>query len=189
MLAEVRRARHGYRLTLPVLLWCAAGRTPPESAPFRCCSRSSVYRMVHAYHGQRLDKLRDTAPATAAWVSPSLRRSLGALVRKVPCRSTGGAARGGVARRWPPNSRSTAGSWSRPRRGAAGCTRWAGSGSGPSWWPVTTIPGGSRSALASGPRWKPAANGRWCSLPMNSTFTSCPRSASKGCPRARPSSW
>ena len=32
MLAELRRARHGYVLALHVLLLCAAGRTPTEIA-------------------------------------------------------------------------------------------------------------------------------------------------------------
>ena len=84
MLAEVRRARHGYLLALPVLLLGAAGRTPTEIATFLCCSRSSVYRMVTAYHAQRLDALCTPPPAQAAWVSPSLRRSLVALLRKAP---------------------------------------------------------------------------------------------------------
>jgi putative transposase len=84
MLAEVRRARHGTLLTLHVLLLCAAGRTPTEIATFLFCSRSSVYRIVHAYHAQRRDMLRDTPPVKAAWLSPSLRRSVVALLRKVP---------------------------------------------------------------------------------------------------------
>ncbi len=42
MRAEVRPARHGCVLTLPVRLLCAAGRTPPESATLLCCSRTSV---------------------------------------------------------------------------------------------------------------------------------------------------
>ena len=84
MLAEVRRARHGYLLALHVLLLCAAGRRPAEIATFLFCSRSSVYRIVHAYHAQRLEELCATPPTTAAWVSPSLRRSLVAMLRKVP---------------------------------------------------------------------------------------------------------
>jgi transposase len=75
---------HGYLLTLHVLLLCAAGRTPTEIATFLFCSRSSVYRIVHAYHVQRLDTLRDTSSAKAAGLSPSLRRSLVAMLRKVP---------------------------------------------------------------------------------------------------------
>jgi hypothetical protein len=46
MLAALRRARYGYLLTLPILLLCAARRTPTAIAAFLCCSRSSVYRAV-----------------------------------------------------------------------------------------------------------------------------------------------
>src|SRR5215471_5066611 len=84
MLAEVRHARHGYLLALHVLLLCTAGRTPTEIATFLFCSRSSVYRIVRAYHAQRLKELCARPPARAAWVSPSLRRSLVAMLRKVP---------------------------------------------------------------------------------------------------------
>ena len=84
MLAEVRHARCGSRLALHVLLLCAAGRTPTEIATFLFCSRSSVYRIVNAYRAQRLDELFDTPPAKPAWLSPSLRRSLVALLTKVP---------------------------------------------------------------------------------------------------------
>src|SRR5438093_9567969 len=84
MLAELRRARYGYVLALHVLLLCAAGRTPTEIATFLFCSRSSVYRIVNAYCAQRLDALRAEPPAQASWLTPSLRRSLLALLSKVP---------------------------------------------------------------------------------------------------------
>src|SRR5215471_1608486 len=84
MLAEVRRARHGYLLALHVLLLCAAGRRPAEIATFLFCSRASVYRIVQAYHAQRLEQWCAEPPATAAWLSPSLRRSVVAMLRKVP---------------------------------------------------------------------------------------------------------
>jgi putative transposase len=84
MLAEVRRARHGYLLAWHVLLLCAAGRTPTEIATFLFCSRSSVYRIVNAYHTHRLVALGSTSPPQAAWLSPSLRRSLLALLTKMP---------------------------------------------------------------------------------------------------------
>jgi transposase len=84
MLAEVRRARHGYLLTLHVLLLCAAGRTPTEISTFLFCSRSSVYRTVNAYHARRLAELFDPPPAQAARLSPALRRSLVAVLRKAP---------------------------------------------------------------------------------------------------------
>src|SRR6266705_5137940 len=66
MLAELRRARYGYLLALHVLLLCAAGRTPTEIATVLFCSRSSVYRIVTAYHAQRLAALCDPPPAKAA---------------------------------------------------------------------------------------------------------------------------
>ena len=84
MLAEVRRARYGYVLALHVLLLCAAGRTPTEIATVLFCSRSSVYRIVTAYHTHRLDELFDEPTAQAAWLTPSLRRSLLAMLSKVP---------------------------------------------------------------------------------------------------------
>jgi putative transposase len=84
MRAELRRARYGYLLALHVLLLCAAGRTPTEIATFLFCSRSSVYRMVNAYKAQLLDALCDTPTTKASWLSPSVRRSLMALLKKVP---------------------------------------------------------------------------------------------------------
>lgn len=84
MLAEVRRARHSYLLALHVLLLCAAGRRPTEIATFLFCSRSSVYRIVNAYNARALDTLGPTPASTAVWLSPSLCRSLEALLKKVP---------------------------------------------------------------------------------------------------------
>ena len=49
MLAALRRARYGYLLALHSLLLCAAGRNPTDIAAVLFCSRSSVYRAVHAY--------------------------------------------------------------------------------------------------------------------------------------------
>jgi putative transposase len=84
MRAEWRRARYGYLLALHVLLLCAAGRTPTEIATFLFCSRSSVYRMVNAYNAHLLDALCDPPTTKASWLSPSLRRSLRAVRKKVP---------------------------------------------------------------------------------------------------------
>ncbi len=84
MLAKLRQARYGTLLAVHVLLLCAAGRTPTEIATVLFCSRSSVYRIVTAYHAQRLAALCDPPPAKAAGLSPSLRRSLLALLSKVP---------------------------------------------------------------------------------------------------------
>src|SRR2546421_4111365 len=84
MRAVLRRARYGYLLALHVLLLCAAGRTPTEITTFLFCSRSSVYRIVNAYTAQRLDTLFDNPTAKASGLAPSLRRSLVALLKKVP---------------------------------------------------------------------------------------------------------
>jgi putative transposase len=84
MLAELRRARHGHLLAFHVLLLCTAGRTPTEIATCLFCSRSSVYRIVTAYQTHALNELFTTTPTTVSWLSPSLRRSLVALLKKVP---------------------------------------------------------------------------------------------------------
>ena len=97
MLAELRRARYGYLLALHVLLLCAAGRTPTEVSAVLFCSRSSVYRSVNAYNAQELADLFGDPTAAAAKTSglpPSLRRSLGALLKKAP------ATYGGCRTRW-----------------------------------------------------------------------------------------
>ncbi len=84
MLAELRRARHGHLLAFHVLLLCTAGRTPTEIATCLFCSRSSVYRIVTAYQTHALDELFALAPAKVSWLSPSLRRSVVAVLKKVP---------------------------------------------------------------------------------------------------------
>lgn len=94
MLAELRRARYGYVLALHVLPLCAAGRTPTEIAACLFCSRSSVYRIVKAYNAHALDTLGDPPARRAVWLSPSLRRSVLALLKRVP------SAYGGCRRRW-----------------------------------------------------------------------------------------
>jgi putative transposase len=98
MLAKLRHARYGTLLAVHVLLLCAAGRTPTEIATFLFCSRSSVYRIVNAYTAHRLKALFEEPPVQAAWLSPSLRRSLLALLTKVPsvygwCRTRWSCAR------------------------------------------------------------------------------------------------
>ena len=60
MRAVLRRTRSGDLLAFHLLLLCAAGRNPTEIAAFLFCSRSSVYRIVHAYRtgslGIRVDQ-------------------------------------------------------------------------------------------------------------------------------------
>jgi putative transposase len=84
MLAEVRHARRGGLLALHVLLLCAAGRTPTEIAAFLFCSRTSVYRVVDAYHA-RLRAARCEQPLLpGGGLTPAVRRSLRALLTKAP---------------------------------------------------------------------------------------------------------
>lgn len=88
MRAELRRARYGYLLALHLLLLCAAGRTPSEVASVLFCSRSSVYRIVRAYRAGTL--IFEEASERAAQqnrlrlLTPSLKRSVGALLKTAP---------------------------------------------------------------------------------------------------------
>ena len=89
MLSQLRPARYGYLLALHVLLLCAAGRTPTEIAAFLLCSRSSVYRIVSAYRNQSLgfaftDDGLLQLPSRMACLSPSIKRSLLALLKVAP---------------------------------------------------------------------------------------------------------
>jgi transposase len=89
MLSQLRRTRYGYLLALHILLLCAAGRTPTEIAAFLFCSRSSVYRIVAAYRCQSLcfsfsQDGRLQPPIRTTCLSPSLRRSLLALLKTAP---------------------------------------------------------------------------------------------------------
>jgi transposase len=85
MLFELRRARYGYFLALHILLLCAAGYTPTQIATVLFCSRSSVYRAVKAYRAGALDDLTATASShRAGSLTPSLRRSLLALLKRTP---------------------------------------------------------------------------------------------------------
>jgi putative transposase len=85
LLFELRRARYGYWLALHILLLCAAGYTPTQIAAVLFGSRSSVYRAVNAYRAGALDALTDAeSPHRAGSLSPSLRRSLLALLKRTP---------------------------------------------------------------------------------------------------------
>ena len=86
MLAALRRTRYGDVLALHVLLLCAAKRTPSEIAACLFCSRSSVYRIVAAYHAGPLGLVRETdgtigPPIRTTVLTPSLQRSLVALLK------------------------------------------------------------------------------------------------------------
>ena len=84
MVAELRRARYGYLLALHLLLLCAAGRTPSEIAAVLFCSRSSVYRVVKAYRAGTLTLDATTAAGRVRMLTPTLQRSLLALLGTVP---------------------------------------------------------------------------------------------------------
>jgi putative transposase len=89
MLVALRRARYGYLLALHIVLLCAAGRSPTEIAAALFCSRSSVYRTVRAYHAGTLglacdDQGRLAAPVRTTVLTPSLQRSVLALLKAVP---------------------------------------------------------------------------------------------------------
>jgi transposase len=89
MLAVLRRARYGYLLALHILLWCAAGRTPTETAAVLFCSRSSVYRTVRAYREGTLGweyaiQGRLVPPVRITVLLPTLRRALLALLKAPP---------------------------------------------------------------------------------------------------------
>ena len=91
MLAEVRRARYGHLLTLPILLLCAAHRTPTEIAAVLFCSRSTVYRVVRAYRAGQWEALgagaetgRASSPGPPPVVSPALKRAVLAILNAGP---------------------------------------------------------------------------------------------------------
>lgn len=90
MRAELRRARYGYLLALHLLLLCAAGRTPSEVATVLFCSRSSVYRITRAYRAGTLTFEEATEQSTQKrrlrLLTPSLKRSVSALLKTVPRR-------------------------------------------------------------------------------------------------------
>jgi hypothetical protein len=89
MLATLRRARYGYLLALHILLLCAAGHSPTDIAAALFCSRSSVYRTVHAYQEGTLglehdDQGRLVPPVRTTVLFPTLRRSLLSLLKAPP---------------------------------------------------------------------------------------------------------
>jgi len=84
LLFELRRARYGYFLALHILLLCAAGYSPTQIAAVLFCSRSSVYRAVKAYRAGSLAALSAGQPPSVGSLTPSVRRSLLALLTKAP---------------------------------------------------------------------------------------------------------
>jgi transposase len=91
ILAEVRRARHGYVLALQILLLCAAQRTPTEIGAVLFCSRTTVYRVVKAYRagqvagGAEAEENGQAGPSRPLRVlAPALTRAVLAIVTRVP---------------------------------------------------------------------------------------------------------
>jgi hypothetical protein len=88
MLAELRRARYGYLLALPLLLLCAAGRSPTAIAAGLFCARSRGSRGVTAYRAGRLGGEEAEGglrpPVRLAILSPARKRSLLVILKAVP---------------------------------------------------------------------------------------------------------
>ena len=86
--AELPRARYRYLLAFPLLLLCAAGRTPSEVARVLFGSRSSVYRIVRAYWAGalRFEAAPEAVPQQRRLrlLTPSLKRSVQALLKAAP---------------------------------------------------------------------------------------------------------
>jgi len=88
LLAQLRRARFGYWLSIHILLLCARGWTPTQISEALLCSRSTVYRTVKAY---RRRSLFDLDEGGVPWpkdrttvLKPTYARSVRALLKKAP---------------------------------------------------------------------------------------------------------
>jgi hypothetical protein len=91
ILAEVRRARYGYVLALPILLLCAAQRSPPELAAVLFGSRSTVYRVGRAYRAGQWEGLAEGEEASQEHLprrltvrAPARPRSVLAMLHSAP---------------------------------------------------------------------------------------------------------
>jgi transposase len=93
ILAALRRQRYGEELAWHVLLLCAAQRSPTEISAVLFCSRSTVYRVVQAYHAgqvvglaprERTEELGAMESRPRRLLAPALVRSLLAIVHSVP---------------------------------------------------------------------------------------------------------
>ncbi len=93
LLTALRRARRGHWLAIHILLLLALHRSPSEIATFLLCARSTVYAVAQDWHkGRRWPESADTNGPPC--FTPSLRRSLLALLKKTP------AAYGWCRTRW-----------------------------------------------------------------------------------------
>ena len=189
MQAELRRARYGYLWAVPLLLLCAAGRTPSEVAAVLFCSRSSGDRIVRAYGAGTLSfeeaSERPTPQRRLRRLTPALKRSVHALLTTTP------RALGGWRTRW---SWATLGVELPVRRGLALSAEplrhrlhdlgWAwkrakGAAKDDDPERVTTL---ARIRLAV-ERWRARRGSLLTSWPS----LRCPRAAINGCPRANKS--
>src|SRR4051794_12739151 len=96
LLAELRRARRGRWLALHILLLLTLHRSPSEIAAFLLCARSTVYAVARDWqrgHGV-LASNRTIGPPS---LTPSLRRSLLALLKETPAAYGWGRTRLGCA--------------------------------------------------------------------------------------------
>jgi transposase len=106
MRADLRRARYGYLLAVPLVLLCAAGRTPSEIAAVLFCSRSTVSRVVKAYRAGELEwALGEEGVERAARrrtvLSLALQRAVLAILKAAPrawgwCRTRWSCATGAL---------------------------------------------------------------------------------------------
>src|SRR5947209_2655694 len=84
LVAELRRARRGHWLALHIVLLLALHHSPGEIATFLLCARSTVYRTARDWQAGNLGKAAVTGVPWPRRLSPSLRRSLLALLQKAP---------------------------------------------------------------------------------------------------------
>jgi transposase len=84
LLAELRRARRDHWLAVHILLLLALHHSPSEIAAFLLCARSTVYRVAREWQTGRGGRAERKGPRWPPCLSPSLRRSLLALLKKTP---------------------------------------------------------------------------------------------------------
>jgi transposase len=94
LLTELRRVRRGHWLALHIVLLLALHRSPGEIAAFLLCARSTVYRVARDWQAGSLGQAEGTGVRWPPCFSPSVRRSLLALLKKTP------AAYGWCRTRW-----------------------------------------------------------------------------------------
>jgi len=82
--AELRRARRGHWLTLHIVLLLALRSSPSEIAAFLLCARSTVYRAARDWQAGDPGKVAGTGVPWPPCLSPSVQRSLRALLQKTP---------------------------------------------------------------------------------------------------------